>query len=86
VMKNLLRGRQLGYKIAENFIIIIRPLDKKKDGKAVIQNQTPRASLDTIPAYKLKGKVTGKEEDAPLGQVSVENLGDHKGPTAGANF
>ncbi|WP_133054797.1 SusC/RagA family TonB-linked outer membrane protein, partial [Niastella populi] len=79
VMKNLLRGRSLGYKIAENFIIIIKALEKKKDGKAGIVNPTPRASLDTLPAYKLKGKVTGKEEDAPLGQVSVENLGDHKG-------
>jgi TonB-linked SusC/RagA family outer membrane protein len=79
VMKNLLRGRSLGYKIAENFIIIIKSLDKKKDGKALTENAAPHASIDTIPAYKLKGKVTGKEEDAPLGQVSVENLGDHKG-------
>ena len=79
VMKNLLRGRQLGYKIAENFIIIIKSLEKKKDGKAAMVNPIPGAGFDTIPAYKLKGKVTGKEEDAPLGQVSVENLGDHKG-------
>ena len=33
VMKNLLHGRPLGYKIAENFIIIIKALEKKKDGK-----------------------------------------------------
>lgn len=79
VMKNLLRGRSLGYKIAENFIIIIKSLEKKKEGKAGIVNPLQHTSIDTIPAYKLKGKVTGKEEDAPLGQVSVENLGDHKG-------
>ena len=70
VMRNLLRGRPLGYKISENFIIIIKSINKK-EGKASIVTPGPRASLDTLPAYKLKGKVTGKEEDAPLGQVSV---------------
>ena len=79
VMKNLLRGRPLGYKITENFIIIIKSVDKKKDSKAGVISPGARAALDTVPAVKLKGKVTGKEEDAPLGQVSVENLGDHKG-------
>src|SRR5687767_11416872 len=78
VMRNLLRGRPLGYKITENFIIIIKSVNKK-EGKASIVNPGARASIDTLPAYKLKGKVTGKEEDAPLGQVSVENIDDHKG-------
>ncbi|MFL5748336.1 MAG: TonB-dependent receptor plug domain-containing protein, partial [Niastella sp.] len=79
VMRSLLRGRSLGYKIAENFIIIIRAIDKKKDTKAVVTPPTISPATDTLPAYKLKGKVTGKEEDAPLGNVSVENLDDHKG-------
>jgi TonB-linked SusC/RagA family outer membrane protein len=79
VMRSLLRGRSLGYKIAENFIIIIRAIEKKKDGKAVIAPPVFSPAADTLPAYKLKGKVTGKEEDAPLGNVSVENLDDHKG-------
>ena len=79
VMRSLLRGRSLGYKIAENFIIIIRAIEKKKDGKAVIAPPTNSTATDTLPAYKLKGKVTGREEDAPLGNVSVENLDEHKG-------
>src|SRR5688572_1280638 len=79
VMRNVLRGRALGYKIAENFIIIIKTVDKKKESKAVIINPAQHASIDSIPVNKLKGKVTGKEEDTPLGNVSVENLGDHKG-------
>lgn len=79
VMRSLLRGRSLGYKIAENFIIIIRAIDKKKDTKAVVTPPVISPATDTLPAYKLKGKVTGKEEDAPLGNVSVENLDDHKG-------
>jgi hypothetical protein len=79
VMRSLLRGRSLSYKIAENFIIIIRSIDKKKDGKALVTPPAIRPATDTLPAYKLKGKVTGKEEEAPLGNVSVENLDDHKG-------
>jgi TonB-linked SusC/RagA family outer membrane protein len=78
VMKMLLRGRPLGYKITENFIIIVKAVEKKKDTKAV---SVPRIinTADTLPAIKLKGKVTGKEENAPLGQVSVENIDAHKG-------
>jgi hypothetical protein len=79
VMRNLLRGRPLGYKIAENFIIIIKAGDKKKESKVSIINPHAHANVDSVPAYKVKGKVTGKEEGAPLGNVSVENLGAHKG-------
>lgn len=81
VMRSLLRGRSLGYKIAENFIIIIKPVDKKKESKAGIISPAAGAPLtiDSIPAKHVKGRVSGKEEDAPLGQVSVENLDDHKG-------
>src|SRR5687767_2971967 len=79
VMKNLLRGRPLWYRITENYIIIIKAADKKKDGKTSIVRPAPQATVDTLPAGRLKGKVTGREEDAPLGQVSVENLADHKG-------
>ncbi|AEW00216.1 TonB-dependent receptor plug [Niastella koreensis GR20-10] len=79
VMRSLLRGRALGYKITENFIIIIRAIDKRKDTRAIVTPPAISSATDTLPAYKLKGKVTGKEEDAPLGNVSVENLDDHKG-------
>jgi TonB-linked SusC/RagA family outer membrane protein len=79
VMRSLLRGRSLGYKIAENIIIISRAIDKKKESKAVVPPTVTSPLADTLPAYKLKGKVTGREEDAPLGNVSVENLDDHKG-------
>ncbi|WP_205513743.1 SusC/RagA family TonB-linked outer membrane protein [Longitalea arenae] len=79
VMRSLLRGRSLGYRITDNFIIIIRSIDKKKESKATVVNPALRAESDSLPSRILKGKVSGKEEDAPLGQVSVENLGDHKG-------
>jgi TonB-linked outer membrane protein, SusC/RagA family len=79
VMQSLLRGRSLGYRITENYIIIIKAIDKKKEGKTSKVKPVPQATADTLPASRLKGKVIGKEENAPLGQVSVENLSDHKG-------
>lgn len=79
VMKNLLRGRSLGYRISENYIIITKTGDKKKEGKTSIVRPQSQATVDTLPASRLKGRVTGKEEDSPLLQVSVENLADHKG-------
>src|SRR5438270_11261467 len=59
VMKILLHGRPLGYKIAENFIIIVKAGEKKKDAKAVLGPSIPRATnaADTVPAIKLKGTV-----------------------------
>src|SRR4051812_49387634 len=34
---------------------------------------------DTIPTVRVRGKVTGKEESAALGQVSVENVRTGRG-------
>lgn len=36
-------------------------------------------AVDTVPAIRVSGKVSGTEENAVLGQASVENLSSHRG-------
>ncbi|MFL9483946.1 SusC/RagA family TonB-linked outer membrane protein [Chitinophagaceae bacterium LWZ2-11] len=87
VMDILLKGRSLSYKIADDYIIISKIADKKTVSKVIEKktfaytspdNETP-ASVDTVPAIKLKGKVTGVEEGAPISRVAIENLVRHNG-------
>ncbi len=40
---------------------------------------------DSLPIVKLRGKVTGKEENGPLGQVSVQNTTTGRGVFTGTN-
>ncbi len=82
VMEVLLNGRNLHFRITENYIVLSKA--EKAKGETASTETVFTAITDTVPLTRLRGKVTGLEEGQPLGQVSVENLVRHKGSFSNA--
>lgn len=77
VLETLLNGKSLSYKIANNYIVISKAFSKKAE--SILKSPASYNAPDSVPAIKLRGKVTGLEDGAILGQVSVENLDTKRG-------
>ncbi|MDH7462692.1 SusC/RagA family TonB-linked outer membrane protein [Chitinophagaceae bacterium 26-R-25] len=77
VLEALLNGKSLSYKIANNYIVISKAISKKAE--SLLKSAASYNAPDSVPAVKLRGKVTGQEDGAILGQVSVENLDTKRG-------
>jgi TonB-linked SusC/RagA family outer membrane protein len=77
VLESLLNGKSLSYKIANNYIVISKAFSKKAE--SLLKSPASYNAPDSVPAVKLRGKVTGLEDGAILGQVSVENLDTKRG-------
>jgi len=77
VLETLLNGKSLSYKIANNYIVISKAFSKKAE--SFLKSPASYNAPDSVPAVKLRGKVTGQEDGAILSQVSVENLATKRG-------